>query len=109
MMRIAMGCWALKPIGTFSQAMPMPCARYQTPWDRNRFDAETRQFMHPVGIVFSTPSGKISSYLLGVGYQPSDASRSHGQRRKAHLPRHNPSYSSVFTTTLLQGGTRWRS
>jgi protein SCO1/2 len=39
---------------------------------RYRFDAQTRQFMHPVGIVFATPTGGLSSYLLGVGYQPSD-------------------------------------
>ena len=28
--------------------------------------------MHPVGIVFATPAGAVSSYLLGVGYQPGD-------------------------------------
>lgn len=30
------------------------------------------QFIHPAGIVFLTPAGVISSYLLGVGYKPSD-------------------------------------
>jgi protein SCO1 len=38
----------------------------------DRYDAELKQFMHPVGIVFATPAGIVSSYLLGVGYQPGD-------------------------------------
>jgi len=37
-----------------------------------RFDPELKQFAHPVGIVFATPAGLVSSYLLGVGYQPAD-------------------------------------
>lgn len=37
-----------------------------------RFDPELKQFAHPVGIVFATPTGAVSSYLLGVGYQPAD-------------------------------------
>ncbi|HET7883463.1 MAG TPA: SCO family protein [Acetobacteraceae bacterium] len=37
-----------------------------------RFDAAARQFLHPAGLVFLTPDGTISSYLLGVGYQPGD-------------------------------------
>lgn len=39
---------------------------------RDRFDPELKQFVHPVGIVFATPAGAVSSYLLGVGYQPGD-------------------------------------
>ena len=38
----------------------------------DRFDPELKQFVHPVGIVFATPAGIVSSYLLGVGYQPGD-------------------------------------
>lgn len=38
----------------------------------NRFDPQLKQFLHPVGIVFATRAGVISSYLLGVGYQPDD-------------------------------------
>jgi protein SCO1/2 len=38
----------------------------------DRFDPELKQFVHPVGIVFATPAGVVSSYLLGVGYQPGD-------------------------------------
>jgi len=38
----------------------------------DRFDPELKQFLHPVGIVFATPAGVVSSYLLGVGYQPGD-------------------------------------
>jgi len=39
---------------------------------RDRFDTQLKQFVHPSGIVFITPSGVVSSYLLGVGYQPGD-------------------------------------
>lgn len=39
---------------------------------RDRFDPELKQFVHPVGVVFATPRGIVSSYLLGVGYQSSD-------------------------------------
>ncbi|MGO4838267.1 hypothetical protein AB4144_39080, partial [Rhizobiaceae sp. 2RAB30] len=37
-----------------------------------RYDPDIKQFVHPVGIVFATPAGIVSSYLLGVGYQPGD-------------------------------------
>ncbi len=36
------------------------------------WDARFRQFMHPAGIVVLTRTGKISSYLLGVGYTAGD-------------------------------------
>jgi protein SCO1/2 len=39
---------------------------------RARFDAQEKQFLHPAGIVFVTGNGTVSSYLLGLGYQPSD-------------------------------------
>jgi protein SCO1/2 len=39
---------------------------------RSRFDADVKQFLHPAGLVFLTPQGTVSSYLLGVGYQPGD-------------------------------------
>ena len=37
-----------------------------------RWDARFKQFMHPAGIVVLTRTGRISSYLLGVGYTPGD-------------------------------------
>jgi protein SCO1 len=39
---------------------------------RSRYDTADKQFLHPTGIVFLTGSGIVSSYLLGLGYQPSD-------------------------------------
>jgi protein SCO1/2 len=39
---------------------------------RDRFDPELKQFTHPAGIVFATPKGIVSSYLLGVGYRGAD-------------------------------------
>ena len=38
---------------------------------RDRFDPASNQFVHPAGVVFVTPSGRMSNYLLGVGYTPS--------------------------------------
>jgi protein SCO1 len=40
-----------------------------------RFDPDLKQFAHPVGIIFATPAGVVSSYLLGVGYLPADVRR----------------------------------
>jgi protein SCO1/2 len=39
---------------------------------RARFDAGHKQFLHPAGLVFVTRTGIVSSYLLGLGYKPSD-------------------------------------
>jgi protein SCO1/2 len=39
---------------------------------KTRFDAANKQFLHPAGLVFLTPAGTVSSYLLGLGYKPSD-------------------------------------
>jgi protein SCO1 len=39
---------------------------------RERFDLTLKQFLHPAGLVFLMPSGTVSSYLLGVGYEPGD-------------------------------------
>jgi protein SCO1/2 len=39
---------------------------------RSRFDAVNKQLLHPAGLVFLSRTGVVSSYLLGLGYQPSD-------------------------------------
>lgn len=39
---------------------------------RSRFDPRFKQFLHPAGLVILTPSGTVSSYLLGLGYKPGD-------------------------------------
>jgi len=36
----------------------------------SRYDAATEQFVHPPGLVVLTPNGKVSGYLLGVGFLP---------------------------------------
>lgn len=41
---------------------------------RSRYDAKFKQFLHPAGLVFLTGTGTVSSYLLGLGYQPRDVS-----------------------------------
>jgi protein SCO1/2 len=39
---------------------------------RDRYDAQFRQFLHPVGLAVLTGDGVVSSYLLGVGYGGGD-------------------------------------
>jgi protein SCO1/2 len=39
---------------------------------RFRRDDTSKQFLHPSGLVFLTSTGSVSSYLLGLGYQPGD-------------------------------------
>lgn len=55
------------------------------------FDAALKQFIHPTGLVVVTPAGRVSSYLLGLGYQPGDlriavAQASQGTIRSAAVP-----------------------
>jgi protein SCO1 len=38
----------------------------------DRFDPDLKQLVHPTGIVFATPAGIVSGYLLGVGYRAED-------------------------------------
>ena len=38
----------------------------------DRFDPGLRQFLHPTGLVILTAGGRVSSYLLGVGYSGGD-------------------------------------
>jgi protein SCO1/2 len=39
---------------------------------RYTWDAETRQFAHPAGIMILTPEGRIARYLYGIEYAPRD-------------------------------------
>jgi protein SCO1/2 len=39
---------------------------------RYRYDPLLKQFLHPAGLVFLSPAGRVSGYLLGVGYSPGD-------------------------------------
>jgi len=39
---------------------------------RYAWDAETKQYAHPSGIVLLTPDGQVSRYLFGVEYEPKD-------------------------------------
>jgi len=36
------------------------------------WDADTKQFAHPAGMLVATPEGRISHYLFGVEYSPKD-------------------------------------
>jgi protein SCO1 len=39
---------------------------------RSRPNPQRGTFIHPAGVVFATPDARVSSYLLGVGYEPAD-------------------------------------
>ena len=39
---------------------------------RYRYDPLLKQFLHPAGLVFLNATGRVSGYLLGVGYSPGD-------------------------------------
>jgi len=39
---------------------------------RYAWDAETRQFAHPAGVLVATPDGRIARYLYGIEYAPKD-------------------------------------
>ena len=56
-----------------------------------RFDPALKELVHPTGLVLVTPSGRISSYLLGLSYRPGDlrvavAEANHGTIRAAVAP-----------------------
>ena len=78
---------------------------------RARLDPVTKQFIHPAGIAFASPSGEIESYLFGVGYSPEDlkaavAAAEAGQFRPAE-PVHLFCFSydpatGRFTATVME-------
>ena len=39
---------------------------------RYAWDAETKQYAHPSGVIVATPDGRLSKYLFGVEYGPRD-------------------------------------
>ncbi len=47
-----------------------------------RYDKLLKQFMHPAGLVFATPGGRVSGYLLGVGYTPGALAIAIGRARR---------------------------
>ncbi|MFW7269052.1 SCO family protein [Gluconacetobacter sp. Hr-1-5] len=53
-----------------------------------RYDPGLKQYLHPMGLVFATPAGMVSGYVLGVGYRAGDvrqalARAAVGQRAEA--------------------------
>ena len=39
---------------------------------RYAWDADTKQFAHPSGVIVATPDGRLSKYLFGIEYGPRD-------------------------------------
>jgi protein SCO1 len=52
---------------------------------RYRYDGIAHQFVHPSGLVFLTPSGRISSYLLGIEYPVKDLAQAISNARKEQV------------------------
>ncbi|HZC36361.1 MAG TPA: SCO family protein [Chthoniobacterales bacterium] len=52
---------------------------------RYRYDAAAHQFVHPSGLVFLTPSGRISSYLLGIEYPQRDLAQAIVRARQGQV------------------------
>jgi protein SCO1/2 len=52
---------------------------------RYRYDGIAHQFVHPSGLVFLTPSGRISSYLLGIEYPTKDLTQAINNARKEQV------------------------
>jgi protein SCO1/2 len=82
----AVGAWYYLTGGQNAIAALTDAAGYE-----GRFDAALKQFIHPTGLVIVTPSGKVSSYLLGLGYHPGDlrvalSQASQGTIRAAAVP-----------------------
>ncbi|WP_242011557.1 SCO family protein [Acetobacter fallax] len=38
----------------------------------SRYDNGLKQYLHPMGLIFVTPAGTVSGYVLGVGYRAGD-------------------------------------
>ncbi len=49
---------------------------------RYRYDAQSRQYVHPSGLVFLTPEGTVSSYLLGIQYPAREFDKALAQARR---------------------------
>ncbi len=39
---------------------------------KSRYDEHLKQFLHPAGVAVLTPEGRVSGYVLGVGYHAGD-------------------------------------
>ena len=52
-----------------------------------RYSAALKQFLHPAGLVVVAPNGRVSSYLLGVGFTPGDVEKALGVARGGRIER----------------------
>lgn len=57
----------------------------------SRYDPQLKQFLHPAGLVVLTPTGVVSGYLLGVGYQPGALAQALRQARAGTIGQRAPS------------------
>ena len=50
-----------------------------------RYSAALKQFLHPAGLVVVSPEGRVSSYLLGVGFTSRDVEQALSEARAGRL------------------------
>jgi protein SCO1/2 len=62
----------------------------------DRYDAKTRQIAHPAGLAIITPRGKVSGYLLGVGYRADDVTRALAQARRESVTARPPAVIALL-------------
>jgi protein SCO1/2 len=62
----------------------------------DRYDAKTRQIAHPAGLVIITPRGKVSSYLLGVGYRADDVTRALAESARESVANNPPTVIALL-------------
>lgn len=55
-----------------------------------RYDEKLHQYLHPMGLVFITPAGIVSGYVLGVGYQPGDVRQALAHAARGEQARATP-------------------
>ena len=54
---------------------------------RARYSATLKQFLHPAGLVIVAPNGRVSSYLLGLGFSPFDVEKALNNARVGRIER----------------------
>jgi protein SCO1 len=55
-----------------------------------RYDPVLKQYLHPMGLVFTTSAGMVSGYVLGVGYRPGDVRQALAHAEAGQLAEASP-------------------
>jgi protein SCO1 len=72
---------------------------------RYRYDSVSKQYVHPSGLVVLTPTGKISSYLLGIEYPAEKIDRAITVARNEQVSPKVPSFTLLCLSQNFSRGT----